>query len=61
MSCEHLVCAGCAGPVSEGRCPRCRQARAEVHHHALLPAPLLLAALLAALVVVLVLTQLRTG
>jgi hypothetical protein len=32
MSCEHLICAQCAGPVSEGRCPTCREARAHVHH-----------------------------
>jgi hypothetical protein len=33
MSCEHLICASCAGPVVEGRCPVCRAARAHVHHH----------------------------
>jgi hypothetical protein len=33
MSCEHLICAQCAGPVAEGRCPSCREARAHVHHH----------------------------
>ncbi len=33
MSCEHLICAHCAGPVIEGRCSVCRAARAEVHHH----------------------------
>jgi hypothetical protein len=32
MSCEHLICAHCAGPVAEGRCPTCRDARAHVHH-----------------------------
>jgi hypothetical protein len=32
MSCEHLICARCSGPVVEGRCPACRAARAEVHH-----------------------------
>jgi hypothetical protein len=32
MSCEHLICARCANPVSEGRCPACRAAKAEVHH-----------------------------
>ncbi len=31
MSCEHLVCAACAGPVSEGRCPTCRAAKDHVH------------------------------
>jgi hypothetical protein len=32
MSCEHLICAACAGPVDEGRCPSCRAARAHIHH-----------------------------
>jgi hypothetical protein len=32
MSCEHLICAQCAGPVVEGRCPACRHAKADVHH-----------------------------
>jgi hypothetical protein len=31
MSCEHLICAHCTGPVIEGRCPACRAAKAEVH------------------------------
>ncbi len=31
MSCEHLVCASCANPVSEARCPVCRASRAHVH------------------------------
>jgi hypothetical protein len=35
MSCEHLICAQCAGPVAEGRCATCREARAHVHHHGL--------------------------
>jgi hypothetical protein len=47
MSCEHLVCAQCAGPVAEGRCPVCRDARARVHHHAHGPSvQVILAALL---------------
>ncbi len=33
MSCEHLICAQCAGPVVEGRCPVCRAAREDMHHH----------------------------
>jgi hypothetical protein len=33
MSCEHLICAQCAGPVAEGRCPVCQAARARMHHH----------------------------
>ncbi|MCF2532269.1 hypothetical protein [Yinghuangia soli] len=27
MTWEHLVCANCAGPVSEGRCSVCRASR----------------------------------
>ena len=33
MSCEHLICAQCAGPVAEGRCTICRAARADLHAH----------------------------
>jgi hypothetical protein len=33
MSCEHLICAHCAGPVADGRCPVCRAARSDLHHH----------------------------
>jgi hypothetical protein len=33
MCCEDLVCARCAGSVADGRCPTCRAARAELHHH----------------------------
>lgn len=33
MSCEHLICAQCAGPVAEGRCAVCRASRDHVHHH----------------------------
>ena len=33
MSCEHLICAQCAGPVAEGRCPVCRAAKSDLHHH----------------------------
>jgi hypothetical protein len=32
MSCDHLICAYCAGPVEEGRCPSCRAARSRLHH-----------------------------
>ena len=53
MSCQHLVCAACAGPVAEGRCPTCRAARAHVHNSALSGAGPQAIALLAALVVLL--------
>ena len=33
MSCEHLICANCAGPVVQGRCPVCRAAKSDLHHH----------------------------
>jgi hypothetical protein len=46
MSCEHLVCAQCAGPVAEGRCPTCRIARDHVHHHAHTPSIQLILAVL---------------
>jgi len=32
MSCDHLICARCASPVAEGRCPSCRAARDQMHH-----------------------------
>ncbi len=55
MSCEHLICAQCAGPVIEARCPACQAARADVHRtnrgislpYALLVLLLLLAVLIA--------------
>ena len=52
MSCEHLICAQCAGPVSEGRCPVCYAARARMHHHHYGPSmtvPLIAAVLIALL------------
>jgi hypothetical protein len=64
MSRERLVCAHCAGPVDEGRCPVCRQARAQMHSHATGFAslsPALLAALLVALVAALVAALLMTA
>jgi hypothetical protein len=33
MSCEHLICAHCGGPVVEARCPACRASKGDVHHH----------------------------
>jgi len=56
MSCEHLICAQCAGPVSEGRCPVCYAARARMHHHhygTSLTVPLIAAALIALLMMLL--------
>ncbi|WP_181767608.1 hypothetical protein [Streptomyces albidus (ex Kaewkla and Franco 2022)] len=31
MTCDRLVCANCAGPVSEGRCAVCRAHRERLH------------------------------
>ena len=60
MSCEHLICAQCAGPVVEGRCPACRAARDHVHHQHFGAAPqLIVAALLALAVVLLVVIHLH--
>jgi hypothetical protein len=58
MCCDHLVCASCAGPVSEARCPVCRTARAQVHGGATHPvaAMAVIVAVLLALALVLQLT-----
>jgi hypothetical protein len=53
MSCEHMICARCLGPVVEARCPTCRMARAEVHHHGMSGSQ---AAILIALVLIFALT-----
>ncbi|PWI45261.1 hypothetical protein [Streptomyces sp. ICBB 8177] len=54
MTCDRLVCANCANPVSEGRCPVCRASRARLHQQSpfanLTPATLV--ALLVALIAV---------
>jgi hypothetical protein len=56
MSCEHLICAQCAGPVVEGRCSVCRAARSEVHNAPpSLASPLLIAALIVTLLLVIAL------
>lgn len=58
MSCEHLICAQCANPVVEGRCPTCREARSELHRHGMYGSPaLVLAALVALLFAALVLQR----
>ena len=50
MSCEHLICARCAGPVVDGRCTACRAAGAEVHHPGTFGiSPVLIGALILAL------------
>jgi hypothetical protein len=54
---DHLVCARCAAPVAEGRCPVCRAARNRLGHATWLTAPVL-AALMAALVAAIALVTL---
>lgn len=55
MSCEHLICAACAGPVEQARCPVCRAARAQVHHHGFAGLPPAAAAAIIGLLAVVVL------
>ena len=59
MSCEHLICAHCAAPVAEGRCPACRATRQHVHHsHSNVIPQLLIAGVLALTVLLVLLTYL---
>jgi hypothetical protein len=57
MSCEHLICAQCAGPVVEGRCPACRAARAHVHHQHFSASPQLIVAALLVVTLLMLLTM----
>ncbi|EFC79800.1 hypothetical protein CcI49_33025 [Frankia sp. CcI49] len=59
MCCEDLVCARCAAPVAEGRCPSCRAARESLHHSSFTISPQLLIALVAVLLAVLVVAGYR--
>ena len=59
MSCEHLICGQCAGPVAEGRCPTCRAARTHIHHSGpAITLPVALTVLLALLLLTLALQHL---
>ena len=51
MTCDRLVCANCAAPVSEGRCPVCRASRERLQHQEGLFAGLTPAMLVALLVI----------
>jgi hypothetical protein len=57
MSCEHLICARCAGPVVEARCPACQAARDQTHHHHTGLSIPMIAALLVALLALVVMVQ----
>lgn len=52
MTWEHLVCANCAGPVSEGRCSVCRASRARLQREGGLHVPPAVLAALASLIVI---------
>ncbi|MFG3259238.1 hypothetical protein [Streptomyces sp. NPDC048172] len=59
MTCDRLVCANCAGPVSEGRCSVCRAHRERLHREAPLAglSPAALIGLLLTLIAVALLAQ----
>jgi len=59
MSCEHLICAQCAGRVVEGRCPVCRAGREKLHHHGSQISPMLIALLVLLLFALVVLQQMH--
>ncbi|MEU6451337.1 hypothetical protein [Streptomyces sp. NPDC046979] len=52
MTYDRLVCANCAAPVNEGRCPVCRASRERMQHEGPLAglSPVTLIALLAVLI-----------
>jgi hypothetical protein len=52
---DDLVCARCAGPVAEGRCPTCRAARDSLFPGRPMLSPTLLAVVLVMLVIAAVL------
>ncbi|ABW15139.1 hypothetical protein MXD62_33590 [Frankia sp. Mgl5] len=59
MCCDDLVCARCAAPVAEGRCPACRAARESLHHSSFTVSPQLLIALLTVLLALMLLAGYR--
>ena len=59
MGWHDLVCAACAGPVSEGRCSVCRASRAEFRLGQLTPALVAALALVVALIAACMLTLAR--
>ncbi|GAA2057151.1 hypothetical protein GCM10009839_78120 [Catenulispora yoronensis] len=56
MCCEHLICANCARPVSEGRCSVCRDHKERMHQGGSVSTSALTAVLLTLLVAVAFLT-----
>ncbi|MET7284259.1 hypothetical protein [Streptomyces sp. NPDC005573] len=62
MTYDRLVCANCAAPVNEGRCPVCRASRERLQQERLFAGmnPVALIALLAVLVAAVVLLAHQT-
>ena len=62
MTYDRLVCANCAAPVSEGRCPVCRASRARLQQEGFFAGlnPAALIALLAVLIAAVVLLAHQT-
>lgn len=58
---EHLVCANCAGPVSEGRCRVCRASRERMNRRGLPFSPAVMVALAALVVLAALLVQRMAG
>ena len=63
MTYDRLVCANCAAPVSEGRCPVCRANRERLQQEGCLGGitPMALIALLAVLIAAVVLLAHQTA
>jgi hypothetical protein len=61
MSCEHLICARCASPVAEGRCPACRATRDHIHSHSNTAQHLLIAGVLVLMTLLLLLLLTHLG
>ncbi|WP_406292815.1 hypothetical protein [Streptomyces sp. NBC_00624] len=62
MTYDRLVCANCAAPVNEGRCPVCRASRARLQQQGLFAglSPAMLVALLVVLLATLALLAHQT-
>ncbi|MEU4151377.1 MULTISPECIES: hypothetical protein [unclassified Streptomyces] len=63
MTYDRLVCANCAAPVSEGRCPVCRASRERLQQQNFLAGmnPVALIALLVVLIAAVALLAHQTG
>ncbi|MFC8272102.1 hypothetical protein ACFUJR_06055 [Streptomyces sp. NPDC057271] len=61
MTYDRLVCANCAAPVAEGRCPVCRANRERLDHSAGLTPAMLLALVVALVAMVALLAALQSA